>query len=175
MRLLVSRRGFGLGMIASAVQVKGKEQTPHAKFPTDARHRLSVSTYPFRSVIAAANGSGAGANTTETGKPKISLQQFASTIPSEFGVYGIEPWSRHFESIEPSYVRELSEAFKKARVKVVNIPCDVRVRLCGTEAERREGIDSYKRWADAAVTLSSPSIRVHVPQSEKPGALRCAI
>ncbi len=139
---------------------------PSVKFPSDPRHRLAVATYPFRDVIFSSRKPGAG---------KLTLQQFAATIHEKFNVYGIEPWSPHFESVESAYVAELAAAFNKARLKVVNIPCDVRVKLCGTAEEREQALATYHRWIDAAVTLGSPSIRVHCPAGPDPADISCAV
>ncbi len=105
----------------------------------------------------------------------MTVQEFAASIPEKFGVHGIEPWSRHFESIEPDYVHDLSHSFKKAGVRVVNIPCDVRVQLCSTPAERATALDIYRKWVDGAVILGSPSIRIHVPRTKTPNDLSCAV
>jgi hypothetical protein len=98
MTSLVDRRGFLASSLALAASLKAA--APKADFPRDPSHRLSVSTYPFRSVI---------------GKPGMSLAQFAATVVDTFQVYGIEPWSRHFESIEPGYLGELKERFRQSR------------------------------------------------------------
>ena len=105
----------------------------------------------------------------------MSLAEFGASLREQFGVAGIEPWSHHFESVEPDYVRELSRAFQAARLRVVNIPCDVSVNLCGTPDELASGLDTYCKWVDAAVVLKSPSIRVHVPKSEPLDDIRCAL
>jgi len=105
----------------------------------------------------------------------MSLAQFAASIREQFDVPGIEPWSHHFESVEPGYLRQLASAFQKAGVRVVNIPCDVGVRLCGTSDELAAGLDTYGKWVDAAVILGSPSIRVHVPKTEPLDDIRCAV
>jgi sugar phosphate isomerase/epimerase len=139
---------------------------PALKFPSEARHRLAVATYPFREAIASPNKPEAG---------KLSLQQFAASIPEKFEVHGIEPWSRHFESLEPAYLAELSSALKSARVKVVNIPCDVNVKLCGDAQQRDEALRTYYKWVDAAATLGSPSIRVHCPAGPDPSDITCAV
>jgi sugar phosphate isomerase/epimerase len=133
---------------------------PDFAFPADPRHRLSVSTYPFRSVI---------------GKNKMKLQEFASTVVQKFGVYGIEPWSRHFESVEPEYVHSLRQAFDNAGLQVVNIPCDVNVRACGTPDQRAEAQTTWRKWVDAAAILKSPGIRVHVETTKNSGFMQCAI
>ena len=154
MAALLDRRNFLASSLAFAASLKSAE--PSANFPTDARHRLSVSTYPFRSVI---------------GPGKMTLAQFAAKIVETFGVYGIEPWSRHFESVEPAYLAGLNSAFQKAGVRVVNLPCDVRVTLCGSSQDREASLITYRKWIDAAIALGAPSIRVHVPR----GDLSCAV
>jgi sugar phosphate isomerase/epimerase len=128
---------------------------PSFPFPTDPKHRLSVSTYPFRSVIAPT------AKKQGDGNP-LSLSEFAATVVEKFGVYGIEPWSRHIQTPEPDRAHELRAAFDKAQLQVVNIPCDVNVRACGTPEQRKFAQDTWQKWVDAASILNSPSIRVHV-------------
>ena len=127
---------------------------------------MAVSTYPFRDFIASKR------------KPegKLTLQRFAETLVEKFKVNGIEPWSPHFESIEAAYLTELGASFQKAGLKVVNIPCDVRVKLCGTAEERDAALTTYRQWVDAAVILGSPSIRVHCPQKGKDASdIGCAV
>ncbi len=135
------------------------------QFPTDPRHRLSVATYPFRDVIASRRKPGG----------KLTLRDFASTLVDKFGVYGIEPWSPHFMSVEPAYVSELAAAFKKAGLTVVNIPCDVPAKLCGTSEQRDAALATYRKWVDAAVILGAPSIRVHCPMGADPADISCAV
>lgn len=146
--------------------IAGSLLIPTLKFPSEARKRLAVSTYPFRDFIASKR------------KPegKLTLQRFAETLVEKFKVNGIEPWSPHFESIEAAYLTELGASFQKAGLKVVNIPCDVRVKLCGTAEERDAALTTYRQWVDAAVILGSPSIRVHCPQKGKDASdIGCAV
>jgi sugar phosphate isomerase/epimerase len=143
---------------------------PKADFPTDPAHRLSVSTYPFRSVIASPNR-------PTPGTPKMKLAEFAGTVVEKFKVYGIEPWSSHFESPEPEHVNQLHQAFQSAGLRVVNIPCDVRVQPCGTAEQKAATQEAWRKWVDAALILGSPSIRVHAALT--PGAgpddISCAV
>lgn len=146
------RREFIAATLGSAAATLLKAQ-PHYSFPTEPRKRLSVSTYPFRSVIASSRN-----------KTGMSLDAFAGTIVSKFDVHGIEPWSHHFQSTEPDYVKQLKQGFDRAGVHVVNIPVDIGVNLCSTEAsERNDAYTRYTKWVDAAKILGSPSIRVHLP------------
>lgn len=105
----------------------------------------------------------------------MTLAGFAATVVHEFGVYGIEPWSHHFDSIEPEYIAGLSKAFRNAGLQVVNIPCDVSVKPCGTTAERADAQLTWRKWVDAAKLLGSPSIRVHVPAASADEDIACAV
>lgn len=155
---MMNRREF----LAATVALAASAKEPSANFPTKPRERLAVSTYPFRSVIG-------------SGGSKMSLAQFAQTVPERFNVHGIEPWSHHFESTEPGYVRDLRNAFKKAGLRVVNIPCDVHVQLCSGAEGRAAGLDLYHTWVEVAILLGSPSIRVHVPRGNTSGNISCAV
>jgi sugar phosphate isomerase/epimerase len=146
----MNRRAF----LFTAAAALASAQSPSAQFPTEPRKRLSVSTYPFRSYI---------------GHGGMTLQSFAASIPDTFHVPGIEPWSYHFESVEPDYVRGLQASFERAGVHVVNIPVDAAVHPCSAEAdERAQSLATWRKWVDAAVLLRSPGIRVHLPPLNAP-------
>ncbi len=167
---LINRREF-VGAALSVAAVSAKDTEPHHTFPEEPRERLAVSTYPFRSLIAGHHrGSG------EQTRPSMSLQDFARSIPDKFSVHGVEPWSPHFQSTDPAYVRTLHESFQSAGLRVVNIPVDSeKVRLCGTPEDREAGLAVYKKWVDAAVILHSPGIRVHLPRAPKGEEIKCAV
>lgn len=159
----IGRRGFLAASIAFATALRGalpSADGPRANFPTEPRQRLSVSTYPFRSLIKSRRRTPENANATFT------LQEFAAAIPNRFQVAGIEPWSPHFESTDPDYLKGVNESFKKAGVHVVNIPVDAAVQPCSPDLDRRKAsLETWRTWVDAAVILGSPSIRVHLPES----------
>ena len=164
----LKRRDF-LGLsLALAGSLKAAD--PHWSFPTAARDRLSVSTYPFRRLIATPHADG-----EETASSGMPLEQFAHTIVPDFGVPGIEPWSHHFKSTEAAYVGRLKKQFTAAGVHVVNIPVDIDARLCGTQEQREAGLAAYRKWVDAAVILHSPSIRVHLPRGESGSEISCSV
>ena len=144
---------------------------PAAKFPRQPRERLSVSTYPFRSVIAA----GTHDNAYGPAQSGMRLEQFAATLKAKFDVPGIEPWSRHFESTDADYIHTLRRAFDQAGIHVVNIPVDVKVNLCGSPDQQQTGLATYRKWIDAAVILGSPGIRVHLPGNGKANDMSCAV
>lgn len=164
----VKRREF-LGLSIGVVASLGADEL-RDKFPVDARGRLSVSTYPFRKLIATLHG-----DEDEPAKPGMSLEQFAQTIRPKLHVPGIEPWSHHFKSTDADYVRSLRNSFDTAGLHVVNIPVDIGARLCGSSEEREAGLASYHKWVDAAVILGSRSIRVHLPHGEEGDEIKCAV
>ena len=165
----IGRRRF-IGLLGAAAASLRAEQKPQADFPAEARERLAVSTYPFRSFIIAPHGS-----RSEGASQTMKLEEFAATIPSKFNVTGIEPWSHHFESSEPDYVRGLRESFHNAGLRVVNLPVDMPARLCAGAADRREALARYRKWVDAAAILGSPGIRVHLPHGESGEQISCAV
>jgi sugar phosphate isomerase/epimerase len=168
---LLTRRSWLAGSASVALLFAGAE--PPRRFPADVSHRLAVSTYPFRKVISPARGVVSG---SATKSPGMSLDEFAASIPGQFGVFGIEPWSEHFESLEQPYLQMLKAAFGKAGVTVVNIACDVKVKPCGSPEESAAALDAWSQWVDAAVLLGSPSIRVHLPPiTVQPDDLTCAV
>jgi sugar phosphate isomerase/epimerase len=169
MESILGRREF-VGMSLALVSSL-KAAQPEANFPTEPRERLAVSTYPFRSLIDSPHR-----RDRDPRKPGITLERFGETLASKLQVSGIEPWSPHFKSVEPDYLRELNTAFQKAGLRVVNIPVDAPVHLCSTDAgEREAGQALYKKWVDAAVILGSPGIRVHAPSRGKSPEIDCAV
>ncbi len=168
---LLGRRQIVVGAFAVASGLSRLEGTvPNTKFPTEPRQRIAVSTYSFRSLIAAPKSRGG-----EQPRPGLSLDDFASTVTAKLNVAGIEPWSDHLESTEPKYVDHLAQSFRNAGLRVVNIPVDVGVVLCSSAEQRQQGLALYEKWIDAAVILGSPSIRVHLPHGEQGEQIQCSV
>lgn len=164
----IARREFLQTSLAFAASLRLAE--PHADFPTQPLERLAVSSYPFRSLITTPHHLG-----SDSSKSGMTLEQFAETIPRTLNVSGIEPWSPHFQSTEPDYVRSLSSSFRKAGLRVVNIPVDQQVHLCSNKVSEREaGMAACRKWVDAAVILGAPGIRVHLPHGTGPDDIQCA-
>ncbi|MBV9760119.1 MAG: TIM barrel protein [Acidobacteriaceae bacterium] len=159
----IGRRGFLAGSLVFGNLLRAalpSAPNPSANFPTDPRRRLSVSTYPFRSLIKTRQRNSENANA------KLTLAEFAASIPDRFQVSGIEPWSLHFESTGLQYVQALGESFKKAGVHVVDIPVDASVQPCSPDSARRQAsLETWRAWVDVAVAIGSPSIRVHLPET----------
>ena len=147
---------LGAGAAASCNLFAARE--PNIAFPTEPRARLGVASYPFREFIDSPHNR--DRNKT---KPGMTLVQFPAMVKEKYNVPNIEPLDSHFISLEKAYLLELRGAVDKAGMHVINIPAGVRASLYDPDAGKRKiGVETAKKWVDAAVTLGSPSIRVHI-------------
>lgn len=130
---------------------------PHAEFPTNAKDRLAVASWPFRKLVDPKKGT-------------LPLLDFPKMIADRFGVHGIEPLDEHFLSTDAAYLDKFRAAVEKTGSRVVNIPVG---RLGGSfydaDAERRKHVvETAKHWVDVAAAVGSPGVRVHVAAAKNP-------
>ncbi len=148
------------------------QNKPHINFPTAPHDRISVASYPFRMFIDAPH------NRARDAKQKgFPLTQFPAEVVEKFGVHGIEPLSEHFESTDPAYLDKFRSSVEKAKVRIGNIPTNVRDSFYDPDAAvRQRAIDLSKKWIDVAVAVGSPGIRPHINGSKasKPDVDRAA-
>lgn len=152
-----------LGEFASASQ-----KPPHLEFPTAARDKLAVASWPFRAEIESPT------NEYRNQKMKgMDLREFAVLVKEKFGVPGVEPLSAHFPSTDEGYLHSFREAVTQAGVRIVNIPVDNAHSFYDAEsATRKQAVEHAKKWVAIAVILGSPSVRTSVAGTEnaKPNA-----
>jgi sugar phosphate isomerase/epimerase len=132
------------------------------QFPTAARERIAIASYPFREFIA-------GRPVQDRAGPpesvKMDLKEFA------------EPWSEHFRSLDEGYLEELRAAVTQAGGAIVNIAVDgERSPYSAKAAERERAVAFSKQWIDAAAAIGSPSVRTNIPPAKdaKPDVERAA-
>ena len=107
----------------------------------------------------------------------MELKEFAAHVSAKFNIKKIEPWSRHFRSLETPYLEELRAAVADAGGAVVNIAVDCEYSPYAADTiERDKSIAFSKQWIDAAVTIGSPSVRTNIPAAKdaKPEVERTA-
>jgi sugar phosphate isomerase/epimerase len=168
------RRFVGAALMAGASAPRGlfAAHEPAIAFPTEPRARLGVASYPFRAFIDDPRN-----RDRDKTKPGMQLTEFPAMVREKFNVRNIEPLDSHFRSLETAYLHELREAIEKAGCHVINIPANVDASLYDPdEAKRKVGVGNAKKWVDAALTLGSPSIRVHIQGARgvKPDVARAA-
>ena len=145
------------------------EAGPSVKFPTAARERIAIASYPFRDFIASREDKNPGG--------KMGLKEFAAHVSAKFNIKKIEPWSPHFRSLEKAYLEELRAAVEKAGGAIVNMAVDGEHSPYAMDsAERERAVVDSKQWIDVAVTIGSPSVRTHIAAAKdsKPDVERTA-
>jgi sugar phosphate isomerase/epimerase len=143
---------------------------PSMRFPTAARERIAIASYPFRDLIA-------GREEKAGGGGKLELKEFAAHVSARFNIKKIEPWSPHFLSLDKAYLEELRAAVAKAGGAIVNIAVDGEHSPYAMDsAERERAVTFSKQWIDAAAAIGSPSVRTNIPQAKdsKPDVERTA-
>jgi sugar phosphate isomerase/epimerase len=132
---------------------------PDVHFPTDARERIAIASYPFRDFIAGPREQDAG--------QKMDLKDFAAHCGEKFNIRKIEPWNRHFRSTESKYLEEFRSSIAKAHGAVVNIAVDGDQSPYSVDAaERDQAVAFSKKWIDVAVAIGSPSVRTNIAEAK---------
>ncbi len=148
-------------LAADALGSPATQQQPQLKFPTAARERLAVASWPFRAEIESATN-----EYRDKKRPGMDLREFAVKVREQFGVPGVEPLSDHFSSTDPRYLGQFREAVAKADVHVVNIPVGNPHSFYDADAStRQQAIEHAKHWVDVAVALGSPGVRTSIAQA----------
>jgi sugar phosphate isomerase/epimerase len=141
---------------------------PALKFPTQPHDRISIASYPFRDYIVGDDSKAAS---------PMDLKDFAAHVVEKFHVNKIEPWTGHFPSTEPKYLKQFRASVEKAKALIVNIAVDGEFSIYAAHSsERDQAIAFSKEWVDHAATLGSPSIRTSIPpaRDSKPDLNRAA-
>jgi sugar phosphate isomerase/epimerase len=132
---------------------------PHLHFPSQARERIAIASYPFREFIAGEDH--------KSGNPTIELKDFAAHVMAKFSINKIEPWTGHFPSNDAEYLEQFRAAVEKAHGAIVNIAVDgEHSPYAADRAERELAIAFSKKWVDAASALGSPCIRTNIPAAK---------
>ena len=140
----------------------GGSDGPEIRFPTAARERLAVASWPFRAHIESTKN-----EDRDRKLPGMDLRDFAIQVKETFGVPGVEPLSTHFPSIDEKYLHGFREAIEKAGVHVVNIPVDNEHSYYDADAAvRKQAVANGKSWVDVAVILGSPSVRTSIAEAK---------
>jgi len=178
----VHRRDFLKYAVASAVapalargaghwrSPEGQGHPPAVDFPTAARDRIAVASYPFRDFILGRRDPHAVAS-------KMPLKEFAAHVRAKFDVRRIEPWSAHFVSLEAAYLDEIGNGLGKAGCSVANIAADGEASFYSGDAAVRERAVAFgKTWIDVAARLKAASVRINIPGARdlKPDLSRVA-
>jgi len=124
------------------------------------RARVCVSSWSFHNLFTATHDKKA----PPLDKPLKALD-FPEMIADRYHVHNLEIVSPHFESSEPSYIRELQVCLERAHSRLVNIPVDYdelweKPALSAIDSkERQKAISMYAKWIDIAHEIGARSVR----------------
>jgi sugar phosphate isomerase/epimerase len=150
---------------------------PSVKFPSAARDRVAVATYPFREFIVGWKGWDGKTPSTTPLAQQMQLKDFPAHVVEKFKVHKIELWSPIFPSTDSKYIDELRTSVEKAGSSVVDIAVDAQHSQYSTDAaERDRSVTKSREWIDVGAALASPSIRIHLQGSKdsKPDVARAS-
>ena len=157
---------FSAGVFAPErnLAIRSTVTEPDLKFPTMARERLAVASWPFRASIEAPTNRWA----RDPKLPGMDLKDFGAMVIKRFDVHNIEPLDQHFRSMDGAYLNELREATERAGAHIINIPVDIRDSYYDPDPSRRsKAVETSRQWIDIATTVGSPSVRLHIAGVKK--------
>ena len=135
--------------------------------PTDPMKRIAMTTVTFRARFA---------QTRIKNHPpvdELKLLDVPEYYADRFKVHNVEFWSRHFESLDPGYLKKLKRRIRKAKSTLINIQIDERYNLAETNEEsRQKHLTLVKSWIDAAITLGAKSARANTGRGDINACIR---
>jgi sugar phosphate isomerase/epimerase len=156
-RLLTQAAAVPLAGLASA----GSAATaPHLDFPTRARDRLAVTSYPFRAYIESPTNSGRDAS-----KSPMDLKEFPAMIARRFDIYNINPLLDHFHSTDAAYLDAFRTAVQAAKSHIVDLGLGGKKFYDPDRSVRDEAVAYGCKGIDVAQHVGSPSVRQHIHAS----------
>lgn len=166
LKLNLSRREFlGSSLVAGlaggfSAWGRAPAPQPHFDFPTQARERLAVTSYPFRAWIESPTN-----HDRDPSKPGMDLKEFAAMVVQRFGVHNINPLGAHFRSTDPAYLAAFREAVARAGSHMVDLGLGGGHFWDPEPSRVKAAVDQGQHWIDIALVVGSPSVRQHLSGS----------
>jgi sugar phosphate isomerase/epimerase len=115
--------------------------------------RIGLTTVVFRNRFTTTNPDATG--------NLLSLEQVPEYFRDRFGIYQPEFWSEHFESREPSYLKELKQALNSNRCRLLNIQADTPGKDISNpeNGNSRLAVEEIKEWIDVGAFLGAKMVR----------------
>lgn len=157
----MNRRTFNknISLLATGMVLQPSFAVPLGNNATD---RLAMSTVNFRERFAQTKTSDAAYSASP-----LTLLQIPQYFKERFGLRQVEFWSKHFESIDKTYLKDLKAAISKSKSKLVNIQFDEDYQIgAPDETIRNKSVQLALQWVDAAHYLGSGAIRVNPGNGE---------
>jgi sugar phosphate isomerase/epimerase len=125
--------------------------------PRSGRDRLALGTVTFRNRFDQTRAKSAAAPAHP-----LRLLDVPAYYRERFSIRQLEFWSRHFESLETPYLKDLRARIDAAGSRLINVQVDAAYDLASVdEAERRRSLELVRQWIDAAALVGSRAIRIN--------------
>jgi len=120
---------------------------------SDTMSRIGLTTVVFRNRFLSTN--------PDASENLLTLESVPEYFQDRFGIFQPEFWSEHFESREPSYLKDLKKALDKAHCSLINIQADT-PGLDMSDPENgnsAHAIKEIKEWIDVGAVLGAKMVR----------------
>ena len=129
--------------------------------------RIGMSTVNFRNRF--------GSTKSEDAPPaeQFEITDIPEYFADRFSLHNVELWSKHFESLEPAYLKKVKKALKKSKSRLINIQCDEDYQLGDPdEAKRTKSLELALDWLEVAKKLGAGAIRFNPGNGEPDLAIK---
>ena len=119
----------------------------------DPMSRIGLTTVVFRNRFLSTNPDASG--------DLLTLEKIPEYFQDRFGIYQPEFWSEHFESLEPSYLKDLKSVLEKNQCKLINIQVDTPGKDMSDPEDGKSGlaVKEIKEWIDVGALLGANMVR----------------
>ena len=122
---------------------------------TRKRKRIAITSVVFRNRFAST------CPKNITLKDELTLQAIPEYFVDRFNIHNVELWTNHFESKDPSYLRDVRAHLDKHKCKLIDIQAEGAFDISDTDKESREkGIAETLEWIDVCSLMQSEFIRI---------------
>lgn len=120
---------------------------------SDPMSRIGLTTVVFRTRFQNTNPDASG--------DLLTLEKIPEFYQDRFGIYQCEFWSEHFESREPSYLKELKAALDLNHCTLINIQVDTPGKDISNPKDGNSAlaVQDIKEWIDVGAALGTPMVR----------------
>lgn len=115
--------------------------------------RIGLTTVVFRNRFLSTN--------PDASVDLLTLEKIPEYFQDRFGIYQPEFWSEHFESREPSYLKDLKSALDKNQCKLINIQADTPGKDISNPEDGNSAlaVEEIKEWIDVGALLGAKMVR----------------
>ena len=148
----MKRRDF-LGKIGAASGALLTSPSLFGRSANDPLSRIGLTTVVFRNQFSSTNP-----NITSN---ELSLRDIPKYFSERFKIRNLEFWSEHFESRDPSYLKDLKKSLSENNCTLINIQADTPGKdMSNPENGNSDlAVQEIKEWIDVGKFLGSKMVR----------------